>query len=299
MSTRSYRSTSREGLDYSSPPMRLWAKAKQLGVWNPADIDFSQDAEDWKRLTPTEQDMILRTSSLFIAGEEAVTVDLLPLIQIIAEEGRLEEEIYLTSFLWEEAKHVDAFHTFLDEVVGERPDLDHYRSPSYQQIFDDELPAALSALRTDRSPEAQARASTTYNLVVEGVLAETGYHSYHKMLVENGIMPGMQTVVAHLKRDESRHLAYGVFLLSRLVAEHGEPVWNAIEARMQELMGPAVAVVDESYVDYDVVPFGIVPQEMAAFAETQFMHRITRIQKAREQSLDDVYGTADYELVPA
>jgi ribonucleoside-diphosphate reductase beta chain len=234
-----------------------------------------------------------------MAGEEAVTVDLLPLIQTIAEEGRLEEEIYLTSFLWEEAKHIDAFHTFLTEVVQERPDLMRYHSPAYRQIFEDELPSSLSALRTDRSPEAQARASTTYNLIVEGVLAETGYHGYHKMLVENGIMPGMQTVVGHLKRDESRHLAYGVFLLSRLVAEHGDRVWNVIQMRMQELLGPAVAVVDESYQDYDVVPFGIVPQEMAAFAETQFAHRIARIEKARGQSVAEVYGTSDYELVPA
>jgi ribonucleoside-diphosphate reductase beta chain len=300
MSARTaYRSTSRQGLDYDSPPMRLWAKAKQLGIWNPADIDLSQDAVDWRQMTPTEQDLILRTTSLFIAGEEAVTVDLLPLIQIVAEEGRLEEEIYLTSFLWEEAKHVDAFHTFLDKVVGERPDLDRYHTPAYRLIFNDKLPSALGALRTDRSPEAQARASATYNLLVEGVLAETGYFSYHKMLVENGLMPGMQQIVAHLKRDESRHLAYGVFLLSRLVAEHGESVWNVIQSQMQELLGPAVAAVDESYLDYDVVPFGIVPNEMAAFAETQFLHRMARIQKAREQSLTEVYGTSDFELVPA
>lgn len=279
--------------------MRLWAKAKKLGIWNPADIDFSRDAEDWLQLSATEQDLILRTTSLFIAGEEAVTVDLLPLIQVIAAEGRLEEEIYLTSFLWEEAKHVDAFHTFLDKVVGDRPDLDRYRSASYDQIFNDQLPQALSALRTDSSPEAQARASTTYNLIVEGVLAETGYHMYHKMLVENSIMPGMQTVVAHLKRDESRHLAYGVYLLSRLVAEHGEPVWNAIETRMYEMIGPAIGVVDESYVDYEVVPFGIDPEEISAFAQSQFTRRVQRIQKAKEQTMDEVLSTDDYELAPA
>ena len=298
MSTRTlYRSTTDRGLNYDLPPMRLWAKAKKLGVWDPADIDFSQDAEDWRGLTEMEQDIILRTTSLFIAGEEAVTVDLLPLIQVIAAEGRLEEEMYLTSFLWEEAKHVDAFHTFLDKVVGKREDLDRYRSPSYSVIFDEHLPQALSALRTDHSPEAQARASTTYNLIVEGVLAETGYHSYHKMLTENNIMPGMQTVVAHLKRDESRHLAYGLFLLSRLVAEHGDSVWNAIETRMQEMMMPAIGVVNESYVDYDVVPFGIDPEEIVQFAQTQFTRRITRIQLAREQSLEQVLNVDDYEIV--
>jgi len=293
---RSYRSTSDKGLNYNSPPMRLWAKAKKLGVWNPADIDLSQDAQDWKNLSSMEQDLILRNTSLFIAGEEAVTVDLLPLIQIVAEDGRLEEEIYLTSFLWEEAKHVDAFHTFLDQVVGERVNLDRYQSLSYRKIFDEELPTALCALRTDKSPQAQARASTTYNLIVEGVLAETGYFGYDKMLADNGIMPGMQTIVGHLRRDESRHLAYGVFLLSRLVAEHGDEIWAIIESRMQELMLPAMGVVKESYIDYDEIPFGIDPEEMMTFAGNQFARRIARIQLAREQTLDQVYGIDDYEL---
>ena len=50
---------------------------------------------------------MLHLTSLFQAGEEAVTLDLLPLIRAIAQEGRIEEEMYLTTFLWEEAKHVD------------------------------------------------------------------------------------------------------------------------------------------------------------------------------------------------
>lgn len=35
---------------------------------------------------------------MFQAGEESVTLDLLPLIQVIAGEGRIEEEMFLTSF---------------------------------------------------------------------------------------------------------------------------------------------------------------------------------------------------------
>ena len=35
------------GLRRESPIMRLYEKAKRLGIWNPSDIDFSQDARDW------------------------------------------------------------------------------------------------------------------------------------------------------------------------------------------------------------------------------------------------------------
>ena len=104
--------------------MRLWHKAKRLGVWDPRDVDLARDAEDWLGLDEEQRDVILRLTALFQGGEESVTTDLLPLMMVVAQEGRLEEEMYLTSFLWEEAKHVEAFRRFLDEVAGERTPLE-------------------------------------------------------------------------------------------------------------------------------------------------------------------------------
>lgn len=135
--------------------MRLYELAKKLGIWNPTDIDLTKDQQDWESLTPEEKDLILRLLSLFVAGEEAVTLDLLPLIEVIASEGRLEEELYLTTFLFEEAKHTDFFQRFLDEVAKAPQDLSRYHTESYRYLFYEALPKALSALRTDPSPEAQ------------------------------------------------------------------------------------------------------------------------------------------------
>jgi ribonucleoside-diphosphate reductase beta chain len=287
---QTFRSTSAAGLDHRSPPMRLWHKAKKLGTWDPRDIDFTQDARDWARLSDEERDVLLRLTSLFQAGEESVTMDLLPLIMVIAGEGRLEEEMYLTSFLWEEAKHVEAFRRFLDEVAGERTDLSRFHTPSYLRIFTDELPAAMGRLRVDASPAAQATASVTYNMIVEGVLAETGYHAYDRLLQRNGLMPGMQQVVTHLRRDEARHIAYGVYLLSRLVAEHGDPVWEAVEARLEQLLEPALGVVGELFAAYDEMPFGLRLEEFSDFALSQFGKRVARLERARGQTLAQVDG---------
>jgi len=57
--------------------------------------------------------LILRLLAIFVAGEEAITLDLLPMIRVIAREGRVEEGIFLTSFLFEEANHADFFRRFL------------------------------------------------------------------------------------------------------------------------------------------------------------------------------------------
>ncbi|MBL0173616.1 MAG: R2-like ligand-binding oxidase [Gemmatimonadaceae bacterium] len=280
-------STSRVGLRYDLFPMKLWEKAKRLGIWNPTDIDFSKDREDWDRLTVGERDLLLRLAALFQAGEEAVTIDILPLLDVIASEGRLEEQLYLTSFIWEEAKHVEAIRRFLDAVGANGQDLTHYHSPSYRTVFADALPESMSRLRTDRSPVAQARASATYNMIVEGVLAETGYHVFHRILTDRGIMPGMQQVAAYLKADESRHLAYGIYLLSRLTVAHGDPVWNAIVDRMNTLLNPAIAIIGEAFAAYpiDDVPFGLTPEPFVQFAMSQFQKRMDRVEKARGSSL--------------
>lgn len=39
-------------------PFKLYQKAKKFGVWNPRDINFSQDIEDWKSFTSIERSFI-------------------------------------------------------------------------------------------------------------------------------------------------------------------------------------------------------------------------------------------------
>lgn len=292
MSQRTFQSTSTTGLDYDLFPMKLWAKAKKLGIWDPVDIDFDQDRKDWQGLDALEQELILHLTAQFLGGEESVTQDLLPLINAISKTGRLEEEIYLTSFLWEEAKHVEAFRRFFDIVVQTSDDLSHFHGDNYKVIFHQELPAALEALETDHSPVALANASVTYNMIVEGVLAETGYHAYARVLNDNDIMPGMQEVAANLKQDESRHLAFGVYLLSRLTAEHGDEVWQAIEARMNYLLPFALGMITETLGSYEELPFGITVDDFVMFATTQFQKRYERVAKAREQTVEEVMGIA-------
>jgi ribonucleoside-diphosphate reductase beta chain len=269
--------TTTRGLDAESLPMRLYEKAKRFGVWDPCRIDFSRDRDDWAQLTDDQRDAILQTTSLFVAGEEAVTVDLLPLVLTIAREGRLEEELYLTTFLWEEGKHTQLFRRWLDEIAGSPSDLLRYHGESYRALFEDELPRSMNALLDDPSPAAQVRASVTYNLIVEGVLAETGYHSYFEALEARSLLPGLREGLRLVKQDESRHIAYGVHLLSRLLAADPE-LWAIVETRMDELLPLALGVVEEGFSRFgDVSPFGLRKDDVAAFAATQFALRLERI----------------------
>ncbi len=275
-------------LDRSSLPMRLWKKAKVF-AWNPDDVDFSRDRRAWLGMDPAAREAILQLCALFHAGEEAVTADLLPLMRVIAAEGRMEEEIYLTSFLWEEAKHVDVFDRFFDEVTIDRGDLSRYWHPSYRRILTEELPAALHRLDADPSPEAQVRAAVTYNLVVEGMMAETGYFLFDRMLGEGGVMPGMREVIRLLRRDESRHVAFGVYLISRLVVENGDRAYRAFLQRMTELK-PLVEDSTRQYVAFLDGPHaaGVELEDLMRFSRERSANRINRIVRARTQTLQEL-----------
>jgi ribonucleoside-diphosphate reductase beta chain len=274
-------------LDRESLPMRLYQKAKRFGVWDPYAVDLSRDRDDWLALTDLEREVLLQLTSLFQAGEESVTLDLLPLLLVVAREGRLEEELFLTSFLWEEGKHTEFFRRVLDEVCVETGDLTRFHLPSYRALFYDELPAAMNALVDDPSPAAQARAVVTYTMVVEGVLAETGYYSYFESLERNDLLPGLREGVGKLKQDESRHIAYGVYLLARLIAEHDD-VWNVVETRMNELLPLAMGVIEESLGPYEELPFGLTKEQFVDFATVQFAKRHARLERARTQTIGEI-----------
>jgi ribonucleoside-diphosphate reductase beta chain len=308
--------TATRGLNRDLPPMRLYEKAKRMGIWNPTDIDFSKDKSDWSTLNADEKDLILRLLAMFVAGEEAVTLDLLPLIRVVAKEGRIEEEMFLTSFLFEEAKHTDFFRRFIDiiafpkehrdDVSGglsspkdvSKPadethvfDLSHYHTDNYRHVFYNALPSALSTLEVDSSPSAQIRASVTYNMIVEGVLAETGYHAFFTMLERNDVLPGLRKGIGLLKQDESRHVAYGIYLLSRLVAEHPEE-WETLEAQMNSLLPFAIGVIGDAFACYEVVPFGLVEDDFVDYAMSQFTKRFERLEKAKGSTLDEINRVA-------
>ena len=283
------------GLMVDSFPYRLYQKAKKVGTWNPVTIDYTKDAEDWKTLSIGQRNSILRLLSQFQAGEEAVTLDLLPLIMAIAKDGRIEEEMYLTTFLFEEAKHTEFFRTVLD-AIGEKGELNPLLTDTYKQVFHVILPTAMERLITDQSPEAIADAATVYNMFVEGVLAETGYFSFYKSLEATNSMPGLLEGVGNLKRDESRHIGYGTFLLQRLICEHPHIYDEVVMKRMEELTPLAFKIIDEGFQEPDLEAFDNDPDEFVNFAMKQLKVRMEILSRARGKKIEEIYKTTESDV---
>jgi ribonucleoside-diphosphate reductase beta chain len=278
--------------------MRLFAKGNAR-QWNPADIDFSRDARDIAEMTDDERWWTFALAAQFMAGEESVTQDLQPFVAAMAAEGRLADELYLTQFVYEEAKHTDAFRRWFD-AVGMTDDLHEYIefNEHYMQIFTDELPASLHALAADPSPRNQIRASVTYNHIVEGTLALTGYFTWSKICTSRGILPGMQQVIKHIGDEERRHMAWGTFTCRRHVAAD-DSLFDAVDERMQELMVPSMGVVTGTFDRFEgaEAPFDVDMNELAEYAMDKLGRRLGAIASARGANLADIDVDASPEAL--
>lgn len=288
------------GMNFENFPMKLFFKGNSK-FWNPADIDFTQDAADFAAMSADEQHMTLVLASQFIAGEESVTQDLQPFAAAMAAEGRLGDEMFLTQFIFEEAKHTEGFRRFFNAIGHEKTDLHRYveYSEAYKQIFYTELPQSLYALELDPSPANQVRASVTYNHVVEGCLALTGYFAWAKMCQSRGILPGMQTLIKRIGDDERRHMAWGTFTCRRHIAMD-DSNWAVVDERMQELLTPALSLIVNLFDNYEgrEVPFGITIDEMTDYALDKVNRRLESIESARgadPAAIDLDYSPADLE----
>ena len=237
--------TSPRGINVDLVPWRLWEKAKKL-FWDPADIDYRADREQWAAMAEEHQDVVMGTTTGFMVGEESVTLDILPLTLAMADEGRLEEVIFLSSFALEEAKHVDFFRRWLSEVGADlagfnrrqREQFDRLGLPWDEQrsggMWEHELPRVMRRLLVDRSPRAVLDAALTYNQFVEGCLAISGYGLWAELFEMLDALPAMQEGIRHIRADEARHITYGTYLCQRVLAAHPELI-DFARHRMVEL----------------------------------------------------------------
>lgn len=211
---------------------RLYSKAKQLH-WDPADIDLSADREQWLRIqrdytAERYAEQILRLTSLFYEGEESVTKTLSPFCSAVSRAGLgIDKELFLTTQLYEEAKHFDFFARYFAEVFQVDGSVTaQYLTAAPRAVLVSDLEEVTERLRREEDPARLkatfAEAVTHYMGVVEAMLARTGYVGAHDAIVTRGWLPGLQEGFRLIKRDEGRHVAFGMRCLAELTTEHPE-----------------------------------------------------------------------------
>lgn len=264
-----------------SVPLVLYEKAKRFGRWNPSTIELSQDIVDWECAAPAERQHLLLFVARFYSAEEAVTHELLPLVLAVARSGWIDEELFLTTFLFDEGKHTHFFARWLAEVTHQGAEVAPFvRLPAWRAVVEDELGAAMSRLVTDSSAEAIVAALMTYNFFVEGVLGQTAFHVGRRTLEGSEAFPGLRGALRWIKRDETRHVAYGLHKLETLIAADPE-LWAVVEERIATLLPLSLEALSESFAigRSQMTPGGLQLEELRRYAQGRVALRYRRLRR--------------------
>ncbi|MDX6650489.1 MAG: ribonucleoside-diphosphate reductase beta chain [Solirubrobacteraceae bacterium] len=240
--------------------------------WSSQEIDLSADTGSWAAMQDDERDAVLWALSSLIVAEERITTQFTGLVLAADDE---EETSYLATQQVDEAKHLQFYARFQNEVVADPAAIashvsrarEHLGEP-FRQIFDQALVQAHERLVADpRDRAAKVEFVTIYHQVIEGTLGVTAFHFITNYLNEHRLVPGFVAGYRRIARDEQRHVAYGTGFLRGAVAQDpalAETVRGALHGLL-----PAVAQALEpppAPGNGGGPAFGVDPAEVRQFA---------------------------------
>ncbi|WP_276299725.1 ribonucleoside-diphosphate reductase [Halorussus lipolyticus] len=208
--------------------------------WDPYD-DIPQEllVDDREKLidhglTDDEFEEFMNALALFGAGEEAVTEDLAPLMSVLDD---VNDQMYISSQIYEEAKHTQFFDRYWREVVfpvAEElgfekvyPTDQRFFMDGYVSLFD-KNESAMERLLEEDTPETRAEAYCHYHLTVEGVVAQTAYYGFESAFSpraddisarEYPNLEGLIEGTSYVRSDEGRHVGFGMFKIQELLED--------------------------------------------------------------------------------
>jgi ribonucleoside-diphosphate reductase beta chain len=212
--------------------------------WSPFAVDLTVDRQHWQSMSGDGRDLVFYVLSSLMVAEERITTKFSGLV---AAHGSEEEATFLATQQVDEARHMQFYARFQDEVVAEpatvSAHVDRARaqvSDAFRELFDGALVRFHEHLLANPADlAAKVRFITLYHLILEGTLGLTTFKFATDYLNRGQLLPGFVDGYSKIHRDETRHIGYGVWFL-RATARTEPQAAEVIRATLRELL-PAVA----------------------------------------------------------
>lgn len=283
-------------LDPTSLPQEYFTNAVYRH-WDPGAIEgLETDRERLIDNEPTEAEFeeIRQSIARFGAGEESVTEDLMPLA-LVSED--INDQMFLSSQIYEEAKHTQFFDRYWREVINPvaeelgyeitTPTDERYYNDQYDELFE-RTETAMHRLLDDDSPENRVIAYCHYHLTIESVLAQTGYYGFQSSFSQSGSdeilqgdlieLPGLVGGISKIRSDEGRHVGFGMHKVRGYVQD-GTVDESVVQETLQELLPFVAGTVSD-------MGEAIDPDPLVEYATEKLTRRI------------DVIANAEAEIPP-
>jgi ribonucleoside-diphosphate reductase beta chain len=241
------------------PVYRKYQKAMRK-FWSVEDLDFTQDALDWGAIDDDQKRGLLGVTVRFLAGEQNVTNELVPMLAAAQALRRFDWTVYLSTFLMEEAKHAEFFMRWHKEVVGvlepeevarhflvrgktidpsgrfEVRDVLHEALPYYGRRL---LESTLEGTEAEIE-RAFVAFSAAYNAFVEGVLTMPSYEIVIDTTTSWDAFPTLRQGFRLILMDEGRHITFGTYACKLLIEKdpsYEEEVHRVFDAYRGNIVG--------------------------------------------------------------
>jgi ribonucleoside-diphosphate reductase beta chain len=212
--------------------------------WSPFAVDLSTDQHQWREMDGDGRGLVLFVLSSLMVAEERITTKFSGLVGAYGSE---EEATFLATQQVDEARHMQFYARFRDEVIAE-PELiashveraREHVSPAFERLFDVALVEAHEQLVANpQSQVAKVSFITLYHLILESTLGLTTFKFTTDYLDRDGLLPGFVEGYSKVHHDETRHIGYGVWFLRESVAADPE-LGDVVRKTLRELL-PSVA----------------------------------------------------------
>jgi ribonucleoside-diphosphate reductase beta chain len=247
---------------------RRWEESQ----WSPFAIDLSEDVDQWSGMVGDDRDLIFYVLSSLMVAEERITTKFSGLVGAYGSE---EEATFLSTQQVDEARHMQFYARFQDEVISSPATISAHIararesvSDAFFHIFDEELVEAHDQLVAEpKSLAAKVRFITLYHLILEGTLGLTTFKFSTDYLTGEDLLPGFVEGYSKIHRDETRHIGYGVWFLRETVRERPE-MGDVVRHTLRDLL-PSVAASlapPDTGPDRDFAAIGASSEDIRAFA---------------------------------
>jgi ribonucleoside-diphosphate reductase beta chain len=248
--------------------------------WNPFEIDLERDREQWAELEPEDRDLIYWVLASLMVAEERITTKFSGLVGAYGSE---EEATFLSTQQVDEARHMQFYARFQDEVVAEpavvAAHVERARqevTPAFRKLFDEALVEAHERLvAAPGDLAAKVRFVTIYHVILESTLGLTTFRFATEYLEREALLPGFVEGYSHIHHDETRHIGYGVWFLRETVRERPETA-EAVRQTLRDLL-PSVAEALGGAGDGsgpDIERLGVSTDDVRTFALTGLTRRL-------------------------
>ncbi len=240
--------------------------------WSPFAIDLATDREQWAEMSGPDRDLVLYVLSSLMVAEERITTKFSGLV---GAHGSEEEATFLSTQQVDEARHMQFYARFQDEVIA-APDViaahverarDHV-SDAFRQLFDVALVDFHRALvlAPDESA-AKVRFVALYHLILEGTLGLTSFKFTTDHLNREGLLPGFVDGYSRIHHDETRHIGYGVWFLREAVRADAA-AGDVIRQTLRDLLPHVAAALSppDTGSDIDFTAIGADSDSIRSFA---------------------------------